>query len=135
MTARARYGILIAGLVLLGGLLAVAMLAREGTRQTTTGAGEDEIRTVAVFTGPHQPRPSKPGSLVRVQLKHGQLPAEESPGTVVSDEDCAPDARGVSHCRNRIRLANGEQLEVTHSHEMREVPCLAPGEQVMVRPA
>jgi hypothetical protein len=42
---------------------------------------------------------------------------------------------GISNCLNRIRLEDGRAIAVRHPHDMREVPCLAPGEPVRVVPA
>jgi hypothetical protein len=63
----------------------------------------------------------------------GVVPRTAAVGTVVSDDDCAPDAAGISHCVNRIRMANGRMLSVRHPHRMAEVPCMTPGERVQVR--
>jgi hypothetical protein len=54
-------------------------------------------------------------------------------GVVLTDEQCQPDAAGVSHCLNTIRLTSGQTIAVRHPHRMSEVPCLAPGERVTVR--
>jgi hypothetical protein len=63
------------------------------------------------------------------------MPHAALDGTVLSDEDCAADAMGISNCLNRIRLEDGRTIAVRHPHDMREVPCLAPGEPVRVVPA
>ena len=62
-------------------------------------------------------------------------PASETDAVVVTDENCTPDADGVSHCRNEIRMANGKTVRVQHDHRMHEVPCLVPGEKVRLRSA
>lgn len=62
-------------------------------------------------------------------------PATGTRGVVVTDENCAPDADGVSHCRNDIRMANGKTVRVQHDHRMHEVPCLVPGERVRLHAA
>lgn len=89
-------------------------------------------RTVLVSTGP-EPAPSRPGTRLHALRLSGPIPSRRSLATVLSDEDCAPDSRGVSHCINRMRLANGRVLTVRHPHRMMEVPCLARGEHVTVR--
>ena len=53
---------------------------------------------------------------------------------VMTDTDCSPDAQMISHCRNEMRLSNGETIVVRHPHDMRDVPCLAPGEHVQLIP-
>ncbi len=63
------------------------------------------------------------------------MPARGVPAEVLTDEDCAPDSSGISHCRNALRLEDGRTIVVRHPHDMRQVPCLTPGERVVVRPA
>ena len=53
-------------------------------------------------------------------------------GTVTSDTNCAPDARGLSHCHNGIDLDNGMRIVVVHTHAMMQHPCLEPGQRVTV---
>jgi hypothetical protein len=78
------------------------------------------------------PAPSQPGATMRALRLGGVVPRTAAVGTVVSDDDCAPDAVGISHCINGIRLANGRMLSVRHPHRMAEVPCMTPGERVQV---
>ena len=65
----------------------------------------------------------------------GTPPARTQLGTVLTDTNCQPDSYGISHCTNRIRLANGQALIVRHDHSMMNDPCLSPGERVHVRAA
>jgi len=117
-----------------------------GTRDdTTTPAGESvvavdphgaeigTVRTLAVSRA--QPPASRPGVLLHGRLVEGQMPNAATEGTVLSDEDCGADPRGISNCLNRIRLAGGREISVRHPHAMAEVPCLAPGEPVHVVPS
>jgi hypothetical protein len=69
---------------------------------------------------------------MRALLLAGRLPAGVVTATVLTDEDCAPDAQGVSHCRNKLRLPSGKTIEVRHPHRMHDVPCMTPGESVRV---
>jgi len=68
-------------------------------------------------------------------LESGNLPAAPTSAVVLSDLECTPDAQGVSHCLNELRLESGETLTVRHNHRMHDVPCLQPGEvvQLLVR--
>lgn len=77
---------------------------------------------------------SEPGGDVRVFLSEGEMPARGTSATVLTDENCEPDERGVSHCLNRLDLVGGQTLQVIHHHRMTDVPCLTPGEQVLVEP-
>lgn len=98
------------------------------------GAATGKTRTVLVSTGA-EPSPSSPGPVLHVLDLKGPVPHGPVTATVLSDENCEPDADGVSHCINRLRLADGATLTVRHPHRMMEVSCLEPGEHVTVRPA
>jgi hypothetical protein len=97
------------------------------------GAEIDSVRTLVV--GRLQPSASRAGSRLHGRLVVGAMPNAATEGTVLSDEDCGADIRGISNCLNRIRLADGTKIAVRHPHDMRDVPCLAPGEPVHVVPA
>ena len=53
---------------------------------------------------------------------------------VLTDTRCTPDAHGVSHCLNRMRLADGTVVTARHDHMMMNMPCLSPGEHVVLTP-
>ena len=69
-----------------------------------------------------------------VVLKNGQMPLRPTKAVVQTDEDCAPDLYGDSHCTNRLRLSNGQMIEVKHHHNIQIYPCLTPGETVEIEP-
>ena len=71
---------------------------------------------------------------LHARIVSGSMPAAAVTATVESDEQCQPDARGISHCLNRMRLADGTELAVRHPHDMSKVACLAPGERVRLVP-
>lgn len=75
------------------------------------------------------PLPST-GRQLHAKLVSGSVPAAGSDAVVLNDLDCAPDAAGFSHCRNPLRLANGQRVVVIHPHSMADVPCLTRGEHV-----
>lgn len=128
-------------LAVLGGG-AVALLTRDGA---TTPAGKRavavdphgaEIESVrSLVVSRTQPPASRPGLLLHGRLVEGAMPNAPTEGTVLTDEDCGADFRGISNCLNRIRLADGREIAVRHPHAMADVPCLAPGEPVHVVPA
>ena len=68
-----------------------------------------------------------------VRMLHGTL-THRVRATVLTDARCNPDVRGVSHCLNRLRLANGRTVTVVHDHRMATMPCLSPGEHVTLTP-
>ena len=78
-------------------------------------------------------RNGKDGIIV-VVLKSGAMPPYPTSAVVETDEGCAPDAYGNSHCKNRLQLANGREITVQTSHNMQIYPCLKPGEVVEVQP-
>jgi len=65
-------------------------------------------------------------------LAEGQLPPTgvRTTGVVLSDTNCEPDAQGLNHCRNGIRLADGSTISVIDNHMMSRYRCLRPGETV-----
>lgn len=80
------------------------------------------------------PSPSGSDGL-HAKLVSGTMPTVAMQATVVTDEQCQPDARGISHCLNRLRLADGIEIQVRHPHDMHAAACLAPGETVRLVPA
>jgi hypothetical protein len=68
-----------------------------------------------------------------VHLVRGRL-AHPMRAMVMTDTRCNPDAQGVSHCLNRMRLADGTVITVQHDHMMMNMPCLSPGEHVLLTP-
>lgn len=80
------------------------------------------------------PPPSASDGL-HAKLVSGTMPTAAVEATVVTDEQCQPDAHGISHCLNRLRLADGREIQVRHPHDMHAVACLAPGESVRLVPA
>lgn len=72
------------------------------------------------------------GGKYLLQVVDGELPqiGERTSGVVLSDTNCEPDAQGLNHCRNGIRLANGTTINVIDNHMMTRYRCLQPGETV-----
>jgi hypothetical protein len=126
-------------LAVVSGALALALRDEEPERAAVAVAADPhgaEIETMrTLLVGREAPPASRPGPLLRGRLVDGAMPHAALDGTVLSDEDCAADAMGISNCLNRIRLEDGRAIAVRHPHDMREVPCLAPGEPVRVVPA
>jgi hypothetical protein len=89
-------------------------------------------RTVQVYTT--MPQPSVDERLLSARLEVGELPSGPTMAEVLSDTECQPDRRMISRCRNEMRLADGRTIVVRHPHDMRNVPCLAPGEMVQLMP-
>jgi hypothetical protein len=91
------------------------------------------VRTVSVSSD--MPMPSAHARMLSAMLIEGRLPEAPMMAEVMTDTDCAPDAEMISHCRNEMQLSNGEKIVVRHPHDMRDVPCLAPGERVRLVPS
>ena len=105
-----------------------------GSATPVTHAPAPDSRTVLVSDA-RMPGPSRAATQLHALRVSGPMPSRPAPATVLTDEDCAPDGRGISRCLNRVRLRSGETLSLRHPHRMMDVPCLSPGEQVTVRPA
>jgi len=69
-------------------------------------------------------------SLSLVRFVGGDRPPATGTATVLTDTNCEPDAFGISHCLNALRLQTGGSLVVRHAHDMHVFPCLAPGDTV-----
>lgn len=68
-----------------------------------------------------------------MQHESGVIPPEVTHLTVLTDENCQPDPEGISHCRNRVQYETEEgtgEATLRHHHNMREEPCLAPGQRL-----
>jgi len=132
----ARIAVVIALLAVAGGISAIVALSGSTPRQNpgvvSHGDPITNVRSVLVVNGPSA-EVSQPGKPLRTVLKNGKMPSARTMATVLSDENCAPDARGISHCSNRLRMDDGSEVTVTHPHRMSEVPCLSPGERVSVQ--
>lgn len=126
---------MLAAAALVAGLAACG--SGESSLSSSTGVHAipgEVARTVVVFDrDPAVPSPSP--TTLHAGLEEGQLPAGSVQATVLTDEDCAPDQEGISHCRNEVQLASGQTVVLRHSHNMQLVPCLAPGEEVLLRRA
>ncbi len=107
--------------------------SQAGSAGEPAAAAQPQLRTVLVSEA-QLPEPSVPGSPLHTLRVSGPAPDRPSAARVLTDEDCAADASGISRCLNRIRLADGDTLSVRHPHRMMEVPCLSPGERISVRP-
>jgi len=107
------------------------------TTPTTAGAQDHShhaparIRTLVVHPRGHAARSESPQAMKATRVR-GSVPRTATIATVRTDEDCAPDAAGVSHCLNRLELPGGRKLVVRHLHRMADVPCMTPGERVRV---
>ena len=121
--------------VLVIGGVAFALGRTTGTEGVTVdphGVALPAERTIQLsYT---MPKPSASDGL-HAKLIGGAMPSTPVAATVLTDEDCAPDGLGISHCLNRLRLGDGREIVVRHPHDMDSVPCLAPGENVRLLPA
>ncbi|HUZ75798.1 MAG TPA: hypothetical protein VMU87_22655 [Stellaceae bacterium] len=105
------------------GTLVVAFSFRD---QARTAAGEPPIPREASLASWDQ---NGQGGRYLLQIADGSVPNGAAvSGVVTSDTNCAPDAQGLSHCRNGIALSNGDRITVIDIHTMSRNPCLQPGE-------
>ena len=77
------------------------------------------------------PGTSNEAGYLMTNLRAGQIPEGVTTATVLTDTNCEPDADGVSHCLNDLQIGN-VIVTVQHHHAMAEVPCLSPGETVIL---
>lgn len=127
----------ILALAVLGG--AWALLARDPSPGTDAYVSEhptvvpENARTVTISTT--MPLPSAHARRLSAMLEDGRMVDEPTTAEVLTDTDCAPDAQMVSRCRNEMRLPDGSRIVLRHPHDMSRIPCLAPGERVVLVPA
>ena len=107
----------------------VAHFVDVGTVQPTA-PGATRILVVAP-AGQRLPQLSSVGGVLMANLVRGQLPAEATQATVQTDENCAPDQQGISHCLNQLTIG-ALAITVQHHHAMSTTPCLTPGETVQL---
>lgn len=127
--------IAVIGLVALGGgWVALGRDAGDGERYVSEHSAPvpETARTVTISAT--MPPPSAHARRLSAMLEAGRMPHGPMMAEVLTDTDCAPDARMVSRCRNEIEFPDGRRIVVRHPHDMSRVPCLAPGEQVLVVP-
>lgn len=125
----------VAGVVALaGGWAVLDRDAGDSTRYVSEHSTPvpDTARTVSVSTT--MPSPSAHARRLSAMVEAGAMPHRPVMAEVLTDTDCAPDAQMVSRCRNELELANGKRMVLRHPHDMRSVPCLAPGERVLIVP-
>jgi len=135
---RVRTALAVAVLVGVGVVVGVTVWVSAGDDTGSSGSSSTEtegLRTLLVFEKDSKPAPSAPDGVMNGRLVKGKVPRGETVATVETDDDCAPDESGISHCLNKLRLKDGSQLEVRHPHSMHQVPCMLPGEQVNLKAA
>src|SRR3989344_9386552 len=80
---------------------------------TAEGTGSAALRTVLVVT---EGDPlSESATQLTVRFVKGVMPTHVMETEVLTDESCEPDAQGISHCINTMRLETGEKLTVVHN--------------------
>ena len=114
-------------------LMAILLPGGSGTSSNHLPEGEAAMRTVRVSVTPSDAVSDSPHSL-RAWRVRGSMPASPTMATVRTDEDCAPDERGISRCLNELRLDDGRTLVLRHPHSMARIPCMSPGERIRVIP-
>lgn len=136
MRSRHLFLLAITALVALGALGGWAVLAREpGPARVAEHPTPilETMRTVVVSAT--MPSPSAHARRLSAMLENGGTIDEPTAAEVLSDTDCTPDARMISRCRNEMLLPDGREIVLRHPHDMSRVPCLAPGERVLLVPA
>jgi hypothetical protein len=120
--------------VLAGAWLLLGRHPGDGARYVSehSTAVPETARTVAISAT--MPAPSAHARRLSAMLEAGPMPQQPMMAEVLTDTECVPDAGMVSRCRNEMELADGRRIVVRHPHDMRNVPCLAPGERVLVVP-
>lgn len=106
-------------LLLVLGMVLVGVLPAYATTTKTLRVDRPEKGAGAKVTAVH---------IIKGTVQH------RTRAVVLTDSRCNPDNMGMSHCLNRMRLANGSVITVVHDHRMAQMPCLSPGEHVTLTP-
>jgi hypothetical protein len=69
----------------------------------------------------------------------GTVPSTPTEGLVLTDDNCQPDAKGISHCLNKVKFPNGNTVIFVHDHMMDHgsmhmtggTPCIVPGDHAV----
>ena len=102
------------------------------SRTVVVSFGKESLPSAlqARVCGPRTGCANGQASLSLVRFVGGDRPPATGTATVLTDTNCEPDAHGISHCLNALRLQGGGSLVVRHAHDMHMFPCLAPGDTV-----
>lgn len=128
MKTRYVVGLVVLVAVLLGAGARFAPSVNRDVTPTPVAHYQSASARVRITDAPQVSRGEQP---YLVQLDSGTIPSGVTHLEVLSDENCQPDADGVSHCLNRVTFstANGEgEAALRHHHRMSEEPCLTPGQ-------
>jgi hypothetical protein len=93
------------------------------------------VRTIVIARpGETLPHMSGAEGPLMTTLVRGQLPDGVTKAIARTDENCAPDEEGVSHCLNELDVGTAT-VTVQHHHKMSLTPCLTPGEEINIMTA
>jgi hypothetical protein len=125
--------VMFAGLLIWIGMVVglIAFGARNATPDARTALGRDPaVRLVVVSSeAGGAVTPGETEGILSARYVSGALPGALTRATVLTDTNCQADGSGLSHCTNDLRAGNA-QITIQHDHDMRQVPCLSPGEEV-----
>jgi hypothetical protein len=104
--------------------LATILLALSGSPVLANGGGD-----MATMYRPGLP-------METLHFFTGVVPATPTEGLVLTDDNCQPDAKGISHCLNKVKFPNGDTVIFVHDHMMDHgnmhmkggTPCIVPGD-------
>ncbi|KAB8140046.1 hypothetical protein F8S13_25565 [Chloroflexia bacterium SDU3-3] len=122
-------GVLVLALAFLIGRMRAPQPAAADPGHPAAQASSQGRTLVIVPRGQQSPAISGEGGVLFASLISGAAPKSGAAAVVRTDENCTPDAQGVSHCINALALGEA-QLVVQHHHDMAQVPCLSPGESI-----
>lgn len=131
--------LLLAGTIAVAAVAGGALLLGQGGSSSDQDYVSEHPVTVPetarkVFVSTTMPMPSAHARVLSAKLEEGTMPSGAALAEVLTDSECTPDENLVSRCRNEVRLADGRRIVLRHPHDMRSVPCLAPGERVKLQP-
>ena len=120
-----KWGFLAAGIVMISvmGIVVVSL------NDHTMVPKEQDQNIPGVSAMNWQNNGAKDRRIVKIIEGHLVAPAQ---GVVLTDTRCNPDAQGLSHCHNVIRLKNHQTTKVIDTHNRMHYGCLRIDESVSV---
>ena len=121
-----RWGLLAAGILMIS-VMGIGVVSLGG--HTMVPKEQDQIIPVSAMNW--QNNGANGQRIVKIIGGHLVAPTQ---GVVLTDTHCNPDAKGLSHCHNVIRLKNHQTIKVIDTHNIMHYGCLRIDEPVSVTP-
>lgn len=124
---------LIGFIAILGFVLILSSCQSKTSQQENTGIKNDVGLSEKQVEAKINVQQNGRNNQYAVNIISGKLNTKTA-GKVLTDTDCDADSKGVSRCKSKIKLANGNVIKVISPHNMKYYRCFNIGETVNVIP-